>query len=146
MFAHALANTDRNANAGTVWQLVGKIDGVGEAIAKLQQRGKRIVYVTNNSLRSDDEYRTKFAQSGIVANVVSGHDYGKKTVATSHGNPVLGGRHAPGLGHHSLSAAREVQGSGVYDRLAGLPADDCRGRLPDHRWCMYLLCHLYIYR
>lgn len=57
---------------GTVWQLVGKIDGVGAAIGRLQQRGKKIVYVTNNSLRSDDEYRTKFAQSDIAAKVVSG--------------------------------------------------------------------------
>lgn len=68
-------------NQGTVWQLVGKIDGVGEALQRLQRRGKKIVYVTNNSLRSDDEYRSKFQQSGITARV---EDVMHPALATVH--------------------------------------------------------------
>lgn len=64
-----------------MWQLVGKIAGVDVALARLQRCGKKVTYVTNNSLRSADEYRTKFQQSGIVASV---EDVMHPALATVH--------------------------------------------------------------
>lgn len=53
-----------------MWQFNGILDGVGKAIGRLEQIGKRVIYITNNSMRSDDEYQKKFLDSGIVAEMV----------------------------------------------------------------------------
>ncbi|KAJ1973129.1 hypothetical protein H4R34_005182, partial [Dimargaris verticillata] len=52
---------------GVLWHDKFVIDGVTETLAKLRQKGKRILFVTNNSTKSRDAYLKKFQSLGIAA-------------------------------------------------------------------------------
>lgn len=53
---------------GTVWDLVhGKIAGAGAGLAALRALGKRVLFVTNNSVRTDAEYLESFRADNITA-------------------------------------------------------------------------------
>lgn len=65
---------------GTVWKYEGVLDGAGKAICRLEEHGKQIIYVTNNSLRTDDEYLAKFKESGIVPNIVGNSEISNRVI------------------------------------------------------------------
>lgn len=46
------------------------IEGVGDGVAALQQLGKKILYVSNNSTRPDHDYLLQFNNSKIKAKIV----------------------------------------------------------------------------
>lgn len=56
---------------GTIWDLSSPIAGADEGVAALQQHGKRIVYLSNNAVRSAEKYEAKFKESNIPATFVS---------------------------------------------------------------------------
>lgn len=62
---------------GVVWRGESAIDGAEEAIRALRDRGKRVVFVTNNSSRTNREYAIKLMRMKIPTStqdiVTSGH-------------------------------------------------------------------------
>lgn len=50
---------------GVVWLADRPIPGAAEGVAELRARGKRVLFVTNNSSRLVDDYRDQLAQMGI---------------------------------------------------------------------------------
>lgn len=53
---------------GTVWGLLDAIPGASDGVAALQALpNKRLVFVSNNALRSDENYLAKFRQENISA-------------------------------------------------------------------------------
>lgn len=56
---------------GTVWQFTDLIEGAGAGAGALKDKGKSIVYITNNATRTEEEYMTKFEKSEINATFVS---------------------------------------------------------------------------
>ncbi|KAJ1971696.1 hypothetical protein H4R35_005112 [Dimargaris xerosporica] len=52
---------------GVLWHDKFVIDGVTETLARLRHKGKRILFVTNNSTKSRDAYLKKFQSLGIAA-------------------------------------------------------------------------------
>ncbi|ETV67206.1 hypothetical protein H257_16584 [Aphanomyces astaci] len=52
---------------GVLWRGDAAIVGAKEAIALLRARGKKVIFVTNNSTKSRDTYVTKLAGQGIPA-------------------------------------------------------------------------------
>lgn len=56
---------------GTVWRGAELIKGAKEALELLRSLGKRIVYFTNNSMRSRQAYVDKLVALGLPANLVS---------------------------------------------------------------------------
>eukprot|EP00123_Amoebidium_parasiticum_P009086 comp19227_c0_seq1/m.21991 comp19227_c0_seq1/g.21991 ORF comp19227_c0_seq1/g.21991 comp19227_c0_seq1/m.21991 type:complete len:295 (-) comp19227_c0_seq1:622-1506(-) len=52
---------------GVIWEGSNVIPGAPEAIAKLRQLGKRIVYVSNNSSKSRVAYAEKLKKMGFIA-------------------------------------------------------------------------------
>ncbi|KXJ84480.1 hypothetical protein RP20_CCG004826 [Aedes albopictus] len=49
---------------GVVWNLYGPIEGVGSAISALKSQNKRLVYVSNNSVRTLPNYRDQVRKLG----------------------------------------------------------------------------------
>ncbi|XP_001654245.2 phosphoglycolate phosphatase 1B, chloroplastic [Aedes aegypti] len=49
---------------GVVWNLYGPIEGVGSAISALKSQDKRVVYVSNNSVRTLQNYRDQVRTLG----------------------------------------------------------------------------------
>lgn len=47
------------------------IEGAGAGVKALQDKGKRIVYATNNAVRPESEYMMQFEKSEINATFVS---------------------------------------------------------------------------
>lgn len=62
--------------AGTIWRLSGCLEGTDDGIAALQAHGKRLVYLSNNAVRSADGYESKFIESNIQATFVSSDNQG----------------------------------------------------------------------
>lgn len=56
---------------GTVWDVDGPLEGASAAIDLLQQCGKRVVFVTNNTTRSREGYDQRFKKFQFDANFVS---------------------------------------------------------------------------
>lgn len=53
---------------GTVWDLLGSIPGASDGVSALQALpNKRVVFVTNNAVRSDDAYLAEFRRENISA-------------------------------------------------------------------------------
>ncbi|XP_019543725.3 chronophin-like [Aedes albopictus] len=50
---------------GVVWNFTGPIPGVGKALQLLKQNGKKLAFISNNGMRTMDEYREKFQKLGI---------------------------------------------------------------------------------
>lgn len=49
---------------GVVWNYYGPIEGVGRTIGSLKDAGKRVVYVSNNSVRTLDNYKEQVSKLG----------------------------------------------------------------------------------
>lgn len=56
---------------GTVWDLGSPFEKADEAVAALGKHGKRIVYVSNNATRTEEQYNERFKASNFNANFVS---------------------------------------------------------------------------
>ncbi|KAH7910727.1 HAD-like domain-containing protein [Hygrophoropsis aurantiaca] len=54
---------------GVLWRGDHLIDGALEALSILRERGKRIIFVTNNASKSRRSYKGKFDQLGVEARV-----------------------------------------------------------------------------
>jgi hypothetical protein len=50
---------------GVIWRGEAVIDGVPETLDMLRARGKRLIFLTNNSTKSREGYRAKFESLGI---------------------------------------------------------------------------------
>ena len=50
---------------GVIWKGDKLIDGVSETLDWLRSKGKKLVFVTNNSLKSRTQYAKKFHSLGI---------------------------------------------------------------------------------
>lgn len=50
---------------GVMWHLANLIEGSGEGANAIANAGKRLVFVSNNSINSEDDYLRKFAECGI---------------------------------------------------------------------------------
>lgn len=50
---------------GVIWRGEAAIDGVPETLDLLRARGKRLIFLTNNSTKSREGYRAKFESLGI---------------------------------------------------------------------------------
>nr|GMC51459.1 phosphoglycolate phosphatase 2 [Ipomoea batatas] len=50
---------------GVIWKGDKLIDGIPEALDMLHRRGKKLVFVTNNSTKSRKQYAKKFQSLGI---------------------------------------------------------------------------------
>ncbi|GMN36685.1 hypothetical protein TIFTF001_006227 [Ficus carica] len=53
---------------GVIWKGYSLIDGVAQALEFLRSKGKRLVFVTNNSTKSRRQYAEKFQSLGISVN------------------------------------------------------------------------------
>lgn len=56
---------------GTVWQMNKPYEGVDRAIAELKEKGKRIVFVSNNATRTEESYDINFKSYKFDATFVS---------------------------------------------------------------------------
>ena len=56
---------------GVIWQGNQLIPGSREAIIRLKELGKRVLYVTNNASKSRMEYMEKFKKLDIPCEIVS---------------------------------------------------------------------------
>lgn len=50
---------------GVVWNFTGPIPGVDQALQLLKQKGKKLAFISNNGMRTMQEYKEKFRQLGI---------------------------------------------------------------------------------
>ncbi|KAL9692428.1 hypothetical protein quinque_005488 [Culex quinquefasciatus] len=50
---------------GVVWNFTGPIPGVDRALQLLKAKGKRLAFISNNGMRTMDEYRQKFHELGV---------------------------------------------------------------------------------
>lgn len=50
---------------GVVWNFTGPIAGVDSALQLLKENGKKLAFISNNGMRTMDEYREKFEKLGI---------------------------------------------------------------------------------
>ncbi|KAK1273787.1 Phosphoglycolate phosphatase 2 [Acorus gramineus] len=53
---------------GVIWKGDRLIDGVPRTLEMLRSKGKKIVFVTNNSMKSRKQYATKFRKLGLEVN------------------------------------------------------------------------------
>lgn len=72
-FDHVMVDCD-----GCIWSLLSPIEGAGEGLCALEVLGKRIIYVSNNSVRSVSNFRTqlqsvglRFEESNLVNSVIA---------------------------------------------------------------------------
>lgn len=56
---------------GCIWSLLSPIQGAGDGLRALEQLQKRIVYVSNNSVRSVTSFRTQLEQLGLQLDEVN---------------------------------------------------------------------------
>lgn len=52
------------STTGVVWNFYGPIEGVGRAIGVLKDAGKKVVYVSNNSVRTLENYKEQVHKLG----------------------------------------------------------------------------------
>lgn len=52
---------------GVVWNFTGPIAGVDKALQLLRADGKKLAFISNNGMRTMEEYQKKFQSLGIVA-------------------------------------------------------------------------------
>lgn len=57
-----MGSIDRSS--GVVWNLYGPIEGTGQAIGAIKAAGKRVVYVSNNSVRPLENYQEQIQKLG----------------------------------------------------------------------------------
>ncbi|XP_055616534.1 uncharacterized protein LOC129769869 [Toxorhynchites rutilus septentrionalis] len=50
---------------GVVWNFTGPIPGVNKALQLLKQKGKKIAFISNNGMRTMEEYKQNFSKLGI---------------------------------------------------------------------------------
>lgn len=50
---------------GVLWNFTGPIPGVDSALQLLKENGKKLAFISNNGMRTMDEYREKFVKLGI---------------------------------------------------------------------------------
>ena len=50
---------------GVMWMIASPLPRTGEAVNALKAAGKQVLFVTNNSMRSDDDYVHKFVGIGV---------------------------------------------------------------------------------
>lgn len=50
---------------GVMWLVSSPLFRTGEAVNVLKADGKRVLFVTNNSVRSDKDYINKFIENGV---------------------------------------------------------------------------------
>lgn len=50
---------------GCIWSLLSPIEGAGEGLRALQSAKKRIIYVSNNSVRSVENFREQLEKVGL---------------------------------------------------------------------------------
>lgn len=50
---------------GVVWDFIGPIPGVDEALPLLKKKGKKLAFISNNGMRTMEEYKQKFLKLGI---------------------------------------------------------------------------------
>nr|XP_014094626.2 4-nitrophenylphosphatase [Bactrocera oleae] len=50
---------------GVMWMIASPLPRTGEAVNALKAAGKQVLFVTNNSMRSDDDYVNKFVGIGV---------------------------------------------------------------------------------
>ncbi|XP_054730352.1 uncharacterized protein LOC129239084 [Anastrepha obliqua] len=50
---------------GVMWMIVTPLPRTGEAVNTLKAKGKRVLFVTNNSLQTDEGYVKKFSDIGV---------------------------------------------------------------------------------
>lgn len=50
---------------GVVWNFTGPIPGVDQALQLLKAKGKRLAFISNNGMRTMDEYKQKFHELGV---------------------------------------------------------------------------------
>jgi len=67
-----VAATNQHAHAGVIWRGDSVIDGVPETLDMLRAKGKKLVFVTNNSTKSRKGYLGKFTSLGLNINAVGG--------------------------------------------------------------------------
>lgn len=60
-FDHVMVDCD-----GCIWSLFSPIEGAGEGLRALEQLNKQIIYVSNNSVRSVENYRDQLMKIGLV--------------------------------------------------------------------------------
>ncbi|XP_055680892.1 uncharacterized protein LOC129788675 [Lutzomyia longipalpis] len=51
---------------GVIWNIFGSIPGTGAAINAMEGVGKRVVYVSNNSIRTDEAYEKRITDIGAT--------------------------------------------------------------------------------
>ena len=57
--------------SGVLWHLEKPIPGAMEALKRLQELGKKVYLVTNNSTTSTEQYSQKIRKLGLVIHPVS---------------------------------------------------------------------------
>lgn len=50
---------------GVVWDFIGPIPGVDKALPLLKKKGKKLAFISNNGMRTMEEYKQKFLKLGI---------------------------------------------------------------------------------
>lgn len=50
---------------GVVWDFIGPIPGVDQALPLLKKKGKKLAFISNNGMRTMEEYKRKFLNLGI---------------------------------------------------------------------------------
>lgn len=51
--------------AGVVWLLLEGIPNAGQAINLIKDEGKHYKFISNNSMRTDEQYLQKFKETGV---------------------------------------------------------------------------------
>ncbi|KAG4078050.1 hypothetical protein HA402_002101 [Bradysia odoriphaga] len=54
---------------GVIWTVIKPIEGAGEGITSLQENGKRVIFISNNSVRPHEKYVEKFKEGNINASM-----------------------------------------------------------------------------
>lgn len=80
-FDHVMVDCD-----GCIWNLMSPIEGAGDGLQSLERLFKRIIYVSNNSVRSVANFRgqlqkagLQFEESNLVNSVIAIVHYLRKT-------------------------------------------------------------------
>lgn len=61
---------DHVRSTGVLWSGDHLFEGTAETLDMLRSKGKQLVFVTNNSTKSREDYKKKFDKMGIPCKVV----------------------------------------------------------------------------
>lgn len=61
---------DDTRRIGVLWSGDHLLEGTRETLEMLRSKGKQLVFVTNNSTKSREDYKKKFDKMGIPCKVV----------------------------------------------------------------------------